>query len=262
MLVAAGASLQPKAFALGVRVEIPQDRINTAQYGRSADHPRLGSASFRLTRKAAHRARSCYSFCMCPGGVVIACASSDRMLTTNGMSFSGRAKPFGNAAFLVPIRPEDFSGGDGDQALAGVAFQRRWERAAFDAGGGDFGVPAQRLTAFLEGGSPEEIPEARSCSRAVSAELRDVLPEFVADTLHAAIPRMLLELRGVRPEQVLLYAAETRSSSPVRVLRRAEDGQSIDIAGLYPIGEGSGYAGGIVSSAVDGLRAALALTQS
>ncbi|MBN1859147.1 FAD-binding protein [Candidatus Bipolaricaulota bacterium] len=262
MLSSSGVVLEPKPFAIGVRVEIPQHRIDTAQYGRFADHPSLRSASFRLTRKAGLRVRSCYSFCMCPGGVVIACASSDGMLTTNGMSFSGRAKPFGNAAFLVPVRPEDFGGANVGRPLAGVEFQRRWEQAAFEAGGGDFGLPAQRLTAFLKGGSSQGIPEERSCSRSVSADLRDVLPEFAADTLRAAIPLMLRELRGVRPEEVVLYAAETRSASPVRILRNAASGQSIGVSGLYPIGEGAGYAGGIVSSAVDGQRAAGQLLRS
>ena len=262
MLVSAGIPLEPKPFAMGVRVEIPQHRINTAQYGRFADHPRLGSASFRLTRASERGARSCYSFCMCPGGTVIPCASSDEMLTTNGMSRSDRGRPFGNAAFLVPVRPADFAGSEEDEALSGIEFQKRWERAAYDAGGGGFALPAQPLTAFIQGKCPNELPEARSCARAASADLRGVLPSFVADTLRVAVPKMVRDLRGTKIEEVLLYAAETRSSSPVRILRSAESGQSIGACGLYPIGEGAGYAGGIVSSGVDGLRAAEHLLRS
>ena len=193
---------------------------------------------------------------MCPGGTVIACASSEGMLTTNGMSFSQRADPFGNAAFLVPVRPADFAHLGGELSLRGVRFQQRAEHAAFRAGGGDFAVPAQPLTAFLVAEPPREIPDARSCTRAVPADLTDVLPPFVTDTLRVAIPRMLRDLRGVRVEDALLYGVETRSSSPVRILRREDTGSSVGLAGLYPIGEGAGYAGGIVSSAVDGLRAA------
>jgi len=256
MLASAGVPLEPKPFAIGVRLEIPQHRIDIAQYGRYADHPRLRGASFRLTRRPEEGARSCYSFCMCPGGTVIACASSEEMLTTNGMSLSKRADPFGNAAFLVPVRPADFADMGGGPSLGGVRLQQRTERAAFRAGGGDFTVPAQPLTAFLAGERPREIPEVRSCTRAIAADLTDVLPPFVTDTLRMAIPRMLRDLRGVRMEDALLYGAETRSSSPVRVLRREDTGSSVGLAGLYPIGEGAGYAGGIVSSAVDGLRAA------
>ena len=249
--------LEAKPFAIGVRLEFPQRRIDWAQYGRWSLQPSLGSASFRLTWKGGRDTRSCYSFCMCPGGLVLACASSEGLLTTNGMSFSGRAKTFGNAAFLVPVGSEDCTVQEDDHpALAGVAFQETLERAAFQAGGADYSLPAQRLVEFLAGTDPREIPAERSCARAVPVDLHPLLPPIVGKTLRRAIPRMLRELNDVRLEEVLVYATETRSSSPVRIVRDPSTGESLGAHGLYPIGEGSGYAGGIVSSALDGMNAA------
>ncbi len=254
MLAESNVAIEAKPFAVGVRLEIPQHRIDTAQYGRWAKLPNLGSASFRLTRKEEGNARRCYSFCMCPGGLVISCASSEGMLTTNGMSLSARDKPFGNAAFLVPVDMADFGHEAGNPALAGVEFQKKMERAAFEAGGSDYGVPAARLIDFLEG-SVGDLPGERSCTRAVPALLQNMLPDFVSETLQSAIPRMLRELNDTRLEEATLYAAETRSSAPVRMLRDP-NGESCSAKGLYPCGEGSGYAGGIVSSALDGMKAA------
>lgn len=260
MLADAQVAMEAKPFAVGVRLEIPQARIDAAQYGRWAQLPQIGPASFRLTRQEEDAARRCYSFCMCPGGEVISCASTPGLLTTNGMSLSARDKPFGNAAFLVPVEPADFVGEPGHPALAGIAFQERMERAAFAAGGGDYGVPAARLEDFLAG-CAGALPAERSCARAVPAVLQDLLPGFVAETLASAIPRMLGELDGVVPAEALLYAAETRSSAPLRVLR-GPDGASLSLQGLYPCGEGAGFAGGIVSSALDGMRAAERFVQA
>jgi len=256
MLAELGVPLVAKPFAVGVRAEMPQSRLNIAQYGRWAKHPRLGSAGFRLTRKPGKTTRGCYSFCTCPGGLVMACASSDGLLTTNGMSYSSRAKPFGNAAMLVPVGPDDYPIGGGDDALAGVEFQRTMERAAFLAGGGDYGLPAQPLIDFLEGREPAGIPEARSCKRAAPADVASLLPDEVARTLRSTLPKMLRELNGIRHVDVLLYGVETRSSSPVSISRDPETGQSTGVRGLYPMGEGSGYTGGIVSSALDGMASA------
>ncbi|MCK5586457.1 hypothetical protein KAJ02_10340, partial [Candidatus Bipolaricaulota bacterium] len=217
---------------------------------------------FRLTRKPGKTTRSCYSFCTCPGGVVMACASSDGLLTTNGMSYSSRAKPFGNAAILVPVGPDDYPIGGAAAALAGVELQQTMERAAFLAGGGDYGLPVQPLIDFLEGREPAGIPEARSCTRAVPADVASLLPDEVARTLRSTLPKMLRELNGIRHKDVVLYGVETRSSSPVRIPRDPETGQSTGVRGLYPIGEGSGYTGGIVSSALDGMAAAQRALQS
>jgi hypothetical protein len=264
MLAEQGVPLEPKPFAVGVRLEIPQQRIDTAQWGGS--FPDLGKASFRLTRKEEENARSCYTFCMCPGGLVIACASSEGLMTTNGMSLSKRDQPMGNAAFLVPVMPEDFPtiGKNSSKVwkpeLAGIEFQKKIEAAAFAAGGSDYSLPAQRLVEFLESSAPSALPVERSCTRAVPAQLRGLLPEFVEHTLRSAAPKMLRSMRGVILEEALLYVSETRSSSPVRVVR-GEDGQSL-VRGLYPCGEGAGYAGGIVSSGIDGLRIAEAIVET
>jgi len=261
-LARGGLALAAKPFAIGVRLELPQAAINRSQLG-DACRAVVGAASFRLTRRAEAGARACYSFCMCPGGTVIACASMPGLLTTNGMSLAARARPFGNAAFLVPVTPADFpAGGPGAvvAALAGCEFQRRIEAAAFAAGGGGYGLPAMRLAGFLEGDPAAGLPEERSCRTARAADLRSLLPEFVTATLIQALPPMLHHLRGVRIEQALLYAAETRSSSPVRMVRDAT-GQSVCARGVFPAGEGAGYAGGIVSSALDGERAAECLVK-
>jgi len=255
MLAAAGVPLETKPFAVGLRLEIPQHRIDTAQWGGS--FPAIGKASFRLTRRESQNARSCYTFCMCPGGLVIACASSDGMLTTNGMSLSQRDKFCGNAAFLVPVFPADYPCA-GIPALAGIEFQKKMEAAAFAAGGSDYTLPAQRLVEFLEGSGATDLPEERSCGRAKAADLHGLMPDFVEQTLLSTIPAMLRDMPGVQLDEALLYASETRSSSPVRVVR-GEDGQSA-VRGLYPCGEGSGYAGGIVSSGIDGVRTAEVIT--
>jgi uncharacterized FAD-dependent dehydrogenase len=245
--------LEAKPFAVGVRLEIPQRQIDEAQYGKWAGHPRLGSASFRLTRREEENARRCYSFCMCPGGLVIPCASSDGMVTSNGMSLSARDKPFGNAAFLVPVEQADFPATH-HPALGGIAFQEQLEQATFLAGGSNHHLPAARLLDFLEG-KKGDLPVARSCTKATPALLQDLLPEFISQTLESALPKMLYQLNRAPLESALLYASETRSSSPVRILRNAA-GESTGVKGLYPCGEGAGYAGGIVSSALDGMKSA------
>ncbi len=257
MLHKSGVTLEAKAFAVGLRAELSQQRIDEAQWGRWAGHPRLGAASFRLTRPATEAARPCYTFCTCPGGVVISCASAPGMMTTNGMSLAARDGKWGNAAFLVPVGPADYPepSADNPPELAGVAFQADIESKAFQAGGADYSLPAAGLAEFLAGESGGKLPDDRSCRRSRSADLRSVLPEFVCQTLTEAMPHMISRQRGVVPEEVTIYAAETRTSSPVRVVR-GPTGESVAAAGLFPAGEGAGYAGGIVSSGIDGLRAA------
>jgi len=179
------------------------------------------------------------------------------MLTTNGMSMSARDGQFANAAFLAPVGPADYPQPRPDlpAELAGLEFQADIERRAFQAGGADYSLPAARLTDFLAGSSGGDLPAERSCIRSKPADLRTVLPEFVTRTLTEAMPEMLSRQRGVAIEDVILYAAETRTSSPVRVVR-SPTGESPAAAGLFPAGEGAGYAGGIISSGIDGLRAA------
>ena len=257
MLHRVGVAMTPKPFAAGVRIEAPQRQIDQSQFGPSAGHPRLGPAGFRLTRRPQGPARACYSFCMCPGGRVIACASSPGMLTTNGMSLSNRDSGFGNAGFLVPVTPDDFGGSD-DNPLAGVDWQGRIEAAAFQAGGADFSLPASSLPDFLARRTPRSLPKERPPLRAAPADLHAVLPESISRTLLQAVPPMIRNLRKVALERCTVYGAETRSSSPLRITR---DGafQSPSARGLYPVGEGAGHAGGIITSAIDALRAADAL---
>jgi uncharacterized protein len=263
LLADAGVGLESKPFAIGVRLELPQAQINQAQYGRFAGHLQMRAANFKLTRKPEGDAAACYSFCMCPGGLVIACAHEAGMMTTNGMSYSARSGVWGNAAFIVPVPIETFEGSvaeAGHAALAGIRFQEAIERAAYEEGGGAFGVPAARLTDFLNDRVSADLPDGRSCPTSCPADFNKILPAFIVDTLKSAIPRMLRQLNGCNLDDVLLYAAETRSSSPVRMLRD-EQCRSVSHPDLYPAGEGSGYAGGIVSSAVDGLKAAEMLVQ-
>jgi len=198
---------------------------------------------------------------MCPGGTVISCASSFDKFTTNGMSLSNRAGKFANAGFLVPVTPEDYVNelNKDNPALAGYKFQEEIEKNTFQAGGGNYTIPAARLLDFLSTQKSTSLPEKRSWRYTIPADIHSILPKFICDTLVNAIPKMLKELNGAKEEDVLLYAAETRSSCPVRIIRNAEDGQSPGVKGLYPAGEGSGYAGGIVSSAIDGMKAAEAV---
>lgn len=252
-------TLEPKPFAVGVRLEIPQRLINDSQYGQHKDNPALSAASFSLTAKEEKDFRPCYTFCMCPGGIVIPCASSDGMLTTNGMSFSERAGKFGNAAFLVPVYPKDFDK-KSDNILAGISFQEEIEKKAFIAGGGNYSLPASKLLDFLNEKEPVELHRKRNISwkRAVPYDIGKILPDFVTKTLRKAIPEMLNKMDRVKLNECTVFAAETRSSSPVRIVRN-ENMQSPALKGLYPCGEGSGYSGGIVSSGIDGIKAAEAV---
>jgi len=263
MLASGGIPMEAKSFAIGVRLELPQKIINQAQWKQWASHPRLGAASFRLTRKEEMGLRSCYTFCMCPGGIVIGCSSSHGLLTTNGMSLSKRDTAYGNAAFLVPVHLDDIpvSSDDEPAILDGYKFQESIERLAFAAGGSDYGLPASLLSNFLEGTISDQLLEKRSIKKAIPADIRKILPSFICDTLTHAIPKMLKQLSVDSYEDVLLYSAETRSSSPIRITRNLE-GYSTGVHGLIPCGEGAGYAGGIVSAGIDGLKAAETIINS
>lgn len=260
MLADNGVPLEQKSFAVGVRVELPQSVIDNTQWGRWAGHKKLHAASFRITRKREEDTGACYSFCMCPGGVVIPCVTEEKMLTTNGMSYSDRGKPFGNAAFLVPIMPQDYKNFEDNKypALAGCYFQEEIERKAYIAGGKKYGLPAARISDFINRKDSGILPEKCSFSNIRAADLHDILPEYVSRTLVHTIPPMLQIFHGLNLNDVVVYGAETRSSSPVRIIRD-DQFQSVGICGLYPCGEGAGYAGGIVSSAIDGLNAAQAV---
>ena len=254
-LAGRGLAMSPKPFAIGLRIEHPQVLVDAAQYGSFAGHPRLGPADYKLAWHGPG-GRSAYTFCMCPGGEIVAASSREGCLVTNGMSYSSRGGANANAALLVNVEPGDF-GGEGP--LAGFAFQRRWEELAFALGGGDWRAPAQLVGDFLAGRPSSRLGAVEpSYRRGVRlADLRKALPPYVSATLASALPDFGRKLRGFDREDALLTGVETRSSSPVRI-GRGEDLQS-SVPGLYPAGEGAGYAGGIMSAAVDGLRVAEAL---
>ena len=249
-----GFALAPKPFAVGVRVEHPQTLINESQYGAFARHPRLGAADYKLTSQAG--GRGVYSFCMCPGGLVVGAGAGPGQMVVNGMSNFDRAGENANAALVVQVFPEDFGSGP----LDGVAFQQRLEQAAWDLGGGQGLAPACRLEDFLAGRGTARFGSVRPTFRpgVTGADLNRCLPPFVAAGLREAFSTFARQIRGFGMADAVLTAVESRTSAPVRILR-GEDGQSLTHRGVYPVGEGAGYAGGIVSSAVDGLRAAEAI---
>lgn len=256
---AAGVAMERKAFAAGVRIEHPQPLIDEIQYGSAAGHPGLPPAFYELSTQA--EGRGVYSFCMCPGGWIVPAATEPDGVVVNGMSLSRRDSPFANSGFVVTIGAADF-GPDGAGPLAGVELQRRIERAAFQVGGGAFRAPAQRLGDFLEGRPSEQVGRSSYRPGIVPADLAGVLPPPVLDALRAGLRRIGARLPRFLAPEALLIAAETRTSSPVRLLRDPETLVSPSVAGLYPAGEGAGYAGGIVSAALDGAQIAARILAS
>ena len=252
MLLDAGVPMAPKPFAIGVRIEHAQAALSEAQFGPAWE--RLPAADYKL---ACHlpTGRSAFTFCVCPGGQVVAAAEEGR-LVTNGMSCRARDGANINGGFLVGVSPADFGS---EHPLAGVEFQRRWEAAAYTLGGGGFRAPAQTVADFLARRPSTALGRITPTYRpgVTPAELDRCLPGYVADTLRGALPLFDRKLRGFAAPEAVLTGVESRSSSPVRILR-GEDFQS-PIRGLYPCGEGAGYAGGITSAAVDGIRVAEAI---
>ncbi len=246
--------MERKPFAIGLRVEHPQDLIDRIQYG-AARHPNLPVADYAATYNNTTTARSAYSFCMCPGGIVIAGASEAGGVVTNGMSGQKRNSPFANSALVVNVTPDDFDGGD---PLAGVRFQRHWEHQAFLAGGSSYHAPAQNMLAFLRQPGRQS---ANSTYRPgiAETELDAVLPPYVITTLREGINDFNRRLRGFITAEATLIGIESRTSAPLRILRD-QNYESIGLKGLYPTGEGAGYAGGIMSSAVDGIKVADTIT--
>lgn len=252
MLHEAGVSMIAKPFSIGARIEHPQALINTSQYGRFAAHPALGAAEYKLSVHLPD-GRGVYTFCMCPGGVVVAAASEPGGVVTNGMSYYARDGANANSALLVDVRPEDFGG---DDPLAGLRFQQKWERLAFEAGGSSYRAPAQRVGDFLEGRASSAFWQAVPSYQpgATPADLRACLPGFATEAMAVALRRFDRQLNGFAMPDAILTGVETRSSCPLRI-PRDERGMA-SIQGLYPAGEGAGYAGGIISAAVDGMHAA------
>ena len=253
----AGVKLESKPFAIGLRVEHPQRLIDGIQYGKSAGHPNLPPAEYLLTHNMPHMGRSAYSFCMCPGGSVIAASSEPGRLVVNGMSLSKRDSQYANSAMVVTVRPEDFEF-FGEGPLAGIEFQRRFEGAAFEAGGGNYNAPAQGLIDFLYSKKEASLNSSSYRPALTSANLEECLPDYVNTALKEAIPQFERKMRGFISKEATLIGVETRTSAPVRITRGGNF-QSVNITGLYPCGEGAGYSGGIVSSALDGIRVADAI---
>ena len=251
MLHARGVAMQAKPFSIGVRIEHPQSMIDRARFGTHAGHPSLGAADYRLVHHGA--ARSVYSFCMCPGGTVVAATSEPGRVVTNGMSQYSRNERNANAGIVVGITPADYPGG----VLAGIDFQRHWEARAFIAGGGTYAAPGQTVRDFLAGQASTSLGTVEPSYRpgVVPADLRDCLPGYAADAIREALPAFARQIEGFAMDDAVLTGVETRTSSPVRIVRGV-DGQSPNTTGLFPAGEGAGYAGGILSAAVDGIKAA------
>jgi uncharacterized FAD-dependent dehydrogenase len=255
----AGVFLEAKPFSIGVRIEHPQSMIDKVRFGAAAGHPLLGAADYKLVHHA-KGGRSVYSFCMCPGGRVVAAASEPGRVVTNGMSQYSRAEFNANAGLVVNVSPEvDFPG----HPLAGVALQRQIEERAFVAGGSDYRAPVQTVGDLLAGRASKSLGAITPSYKpgVTPGDLRACLPQFVIDAYREALPALDKKLPGFAIADATLTGVETRTSAPIRI-RRGPDGHSVNTRGLFPAGEGAGYAGGILSAGVDGIKAAEAVAIS
>ncbi|MEJ0024446.1 MAG: NAD(P)/FAD-dependent oxidoreductase [Rhizomicrobium sp.] len=256
MLFDRGVDIEAKPFSIGFRIEHPQSLIDKARYGRSI--PELGAAEYRLVHHAAN-GRSVYSFCMCPGGTVVAATSEAGRVATNGMSQYSRNERNANAGIVVGITPADYP----EHPLAGIDLQRRWESKAFEAGGGTYQAPGQKVGDFLAGRASTELGAVTPSYRpgVHLTDLSDCLPDYAIAAIREALPVFGRQIPGFAMDDAILTGVETRTSSPIRI-RRGEDLQSTNTRGLYPAGEGAGFAGGILSAGVDGIRIAEAVAKS
>lgn len=261
MLYRRGVFMEAKPFSVGFRIEHPQSLIDTCRLGPNAGNPLLGAADYKLVHHC-QNGRTVYSFCMCPGGTVVAAASEPGHLVTNGMSQYSRNERNANAAIVVDVNPDDFNGKE--NPLAGIDFQRELEQKAFILGGENYNAPCQRIGDFLKGVPskklgkviPSYTPGVTPCN------LADALPVFAIEALREAIPAFEKNIPGFSMADAVLTGTETRTSSPIRIVRDRESFESISVKGLYPAGEGAGYAGGILSSAIDGIEVAQAIALS
>jgi uncharacterized FAD-dependent dehydrogenase len=253
-----GVYVEAKPFSVGFRVEHPQSLIDTARFGPAAGNPLLGAADYKLVHHAAN-GRDVYSFCMCPGGTVVAATSEEGRVVTNGMSQYSRAERNANAGIVVGITPQDYPGGP----LAGIAFQRQWESAAFVAGGGTYAAPAQRVGDFIAGVPSKSLGTVIPSYKpgVTPTDLSPCLPDYAIAAIREALSAFGRQIRGFDMADAVLTGVETRTSSPIRI-KRNEGFQSINTQGLFPAGEGAGYAGGILSAGVDGIKIAEAVAQS
>jgi len=247
-------SMDAKAFAIGVRIEHPQELINISQYGDNHKHPKLYAADYRLTYQSESLKRGIYSFCMCPGGVVVAAASEDGRLVSNGMSYHARDLENANSALVVTVSPEDF---EGNSPLRGMEFQRNYESLAFKLGGGNYKAPVQLVGDFMKDRISTKLGSVTP-SYTAGYEFKDLkkcLPEYVIEALKEGILHFDKKIKGYAMDDAVLTGIETRTSAPVRINRNATL-ESVNVCGLYPTGEGAGFAGGIISAAVDGIKVA------
>ena len=255
MLWDRGVAIEAKPFSIGLRIEHPQSLVDRYRYGERAGHPRLGAADYKLIYHCAN-GRSVYSFCMCPGGTVVAAASEPGRVVTNGMSQYSRNERNANSGIVVGITPADYPG----HPLAGITFQRHWEERAFEAGGATYAAPAQRVGDFLalRGSTSlgKVVPSYKPGVRLT--DLATCLPDFAVAAIREALPAFDRQIKGFALHDAMLTGVETRTSSPIRI-RRDNTYQSLNTRGLYPAGEGAGYAGGILSAGVDGIRIAEAV---
>jgi uncharacterized FAD-dependent dehydrogenase len=256
MLHRRGVHMEAKPFSIGVRIEHPQSWVDRARYGQCAGHPVLGAAAYSLAHHCAND-RTVYSFCMCPGGRVVAATSEEGRVVTNGMSQYSRAEFNANSGLVVGIDPaRDYPGGP----LAGIELQRHWESMAFDAGGGGYLAPAQTVGDFLAGRPSTQLGQVIPSYKpgVTMTDLSRCLPAFVLEAFREALPVFGRQVAQYDHPDAVMTGVETRTSSPVRITR-GKDLQSLNVAGLYPAGEGAGYAGGILSAAIDGIKVAEAV---
>jgi uncharacterized FAD-dependent dehydrogenase len=254
-----GVHVEAKPFSVGFRIEHPQSLIDRCRFGPNAGNPLLGAADYKLVHHCAN-GRSVYSFCMCPGGTVVAATSEPGRVVTNGMSQYSRNERNANAGIVVGITPDDYPG----HPLAGVDFQRRWESRAFELGGGDYNAPGQLVGDFLAQRASTEfgtvLPSYKPGVKL--GDLASVLPDYAIAAIREALPVFDRQIRGFAMQDAVLTGVETRTSSPVRIRRHDDSLQSVNTRGLFPAGEGAGYAGGIMSAGIDGIRVAEAVALS
>jgi uncharacterized FAD-dependent dehydrogenase len=252
--------IEAKPFSIGFRIEHPQSLINKCRYGSNADNPLLGAADYKMVHHA-RNGRSVYTFCMCPGGTVVAATSEEGRVVTNGMSQYSRSERNANAGIVVGITPEEDYPGD---PLAGVAFQRFWESRAYELGGRNYEAPGQLVGDFLAkrpstalgSVTPSYTPGVHLC------DLSTALPDYAITAIREAIPAFAKQIKGFDLQDAVLTAVESRTSSPIRITRDDQDFQSLNTLGLFPCGEGAGYAGGILSAGIDGIKVAEAVALS
>lgn len=249
--------MEPKPFAIGVRIEHSQKLININQYGKYADHPKLSAADYRLSHTCKSTGRGVYSFCMCPGGTVVSASSEENLLVTNGMSDYCRDKENSNSAIVVMVNQQDFRD---NSPLSGVEYQRHYERLAFETGGGGYIAPIQLASDFINGNISKKLGNIEPTYKPgyVFSNLEKCLPEYVSTSLKEGLVEFDKKIKNFSDHNSILTGIETRTSAPVK-LTRNEKLQSISLSGLYPTGEGAGFAGGIISAAVDGIKCAEAI---